>query len=275
MSQRLAFTIVDPPASEPAAEPLVLGRAVGSYCERPPAAVLRPHFYRTWIHRLPSEGAPPKAIVPDGYADLQWIDGALRIAGPDREAEIESIPAGATVIGLRFRPASIMNWLDVPAAQIVNARMPLEIFWGAAARDLADWVSEASSPEGVAQRLEMALAQRASITRAPDDLGSSIFRLLNTYRNPGACTAERLPEILGLSERTLRRRCREAFGYGPKTLDRILRFQRFFRLSRGAEPGRIAGLAAAVGYADQAHLTREARRLAGMTPATIVDQFSR
>ena len=55
-------------------------------------------------------------------------------------------------------------------------------------------------------------------------------------------------------------------GYGPKTLDRVLRFQRFLR--RAGE-GDLARTAAELGYADQAHLTRECVRLSGVTPARL------
>ncbi len=82
-----------------------------------------------------------------------------------------------------------------------------------------------------------------------------------------------LRDRLGISERSLRRRCHEAFGYGPKTLDRILRFQRFLRLAAAGEEAALSGLAAAAGYADQAHLTREVRRLSGLTPAAILGQL--
>lgn len=70
---------------------------------------------------------------------------------------------------------------------------------------------------------------------------------------------------LGMSERTLRRRFDESFGYGPKTLDRILRCQRFLWLANRSA-GSTAILAAEAGYSDQAHLIRECRRLTGSTP---------
>src|SRR5205085_1135534 len=80
-------------------------------------------------------------------------------------------------------------------------------------------------------------------------------------QNPHAKNMVRgLIDEFGWSERTLRRRCHEAFGYGPKTLERILRFQRFLRsLSNGRAP--LSVLAIEAGYADQAHLAREVRRL--------------
>jgi AraC-like DNA-binding protein len=73
---------------------------------------------------------------------------------------------------------------------------------------------------------------------------------------------------LGIGDRQLRRRFLDAVGYGPKTLERILRFQRFLRLA-GADPD-LARLAVEAGYADQAHLTRECTRLAGLPPAQLL-----
>ncbi len=80
--------------------------------------------------------------------------------------------------------------------------------------------------------------------------------------------AEVLAPQLGLSERQMRRRCHAAAGYGPKTLQRVLRFRRFVRrLDEGA--GDLARIAYDTGYADQAHLTRECGRLAGLPPAAL------
>jgi hypothetical protein len=61
---------------------------------------------------------------------------------------------------------------------------------------------------------------------------------------------------------------RDAVGYGPKTLQRILRFQRAlaeFRSGRGTSGG-LGQVAAAAGDADQADLTRETWRLTGVSP---------
>jgi AraC-like DNA-binding protein len=75
-------------------------------------------------------------------------------------------------------------------------------------------------------------------------------------------------ERLGLSERQLHRRCLVLFGYGPKTLGRVLRFDRAVALARGGTA--FADVAAAAGYADQAHLSREVRALAGVPLSTLV-----
>ena len=79
---------------------------------------------------------------------------------------------------------------------------------------------------------------------------------------------------LGTSERSLRRRCHELFGYGPKTFARILRFQRFIARVHARTRLPLSTLATACGYADQAHLSREVRRLTGLTPRAVIAQFA-
>ena len=60
---------------------------------------------------------------------------------------------------------------------------------------------------------------------------------------------------------------------GFKTLDRVLRFQRFFRLAaRPEEKHNLADIADRAGYADQAHMTREVRRMSGITAGEFVAQ---
>jgi AraC-like DNA-binding protein len=70
-------------------------------------------------------------------------------------------------------------------------------------------------------------------------------------------------DALGVSERQLHRRCLAHFGYGPKTVQRVLRFQDAVALARLDRP--LARVAAEAGYADQAHLARDVKALAGVT----------
>jgi AraC-like DNA-binding protein len=89
-------------------------------------------------------------------------------------------------------------------------------------------------------------------------------------RDPAART-EDVAGALGLSERQLRRRCHAAVGYGPKTLQRVLRFQRFVRrVDASAATLDLAAAAADAGYADQPHLTRECVALSGLSPTALL-----
>ena len=121
----------------------MLAQAAGSHRERPVEGALQDHFTCVWVHQLPRPDVHPAVVVPDGCIDLEWIDGALRIAGPDRAPKIERLAAGATVVGFRFRPAAATAWLGLPASETVDRRIPLEAFWGADARRVAAQATEA------------------------------------------------------------------------------------------------------------------------------------
>jgi AraC-like DNA-binding protein len=77
---------------------------------------------------------------------------------------------------------------------------------------------------------------------------------------------------VGWSDRHLTNRFRAEVGLRPKETARVARFD---RARRSLHPGTlIAEVAAAHGYADQSHLVREFRALAGCTPSEwIADQF--
>jgi AraC-like DNA-binding protein len=148
--------------------------------------------------------------------------------------------------------------------------VPLDAVWSADGARIAERVGEAATP--AAQLRALAAAVREQLGQPPDGL----------VRAAATGVAR---ERLGIGDRQLRRRFADAVGYGPKTLERIVRFQRFLRLAQtddaahraaptiaGAEAARpdLARLAFEAGYADQAHLTRECTRLAGLPPAALL-----
>ena len=101
----------------------------------------------------------------------------------------------------------------------------------------------------------------AAAERDPDPLVVAAARRLGT---DGVGVVAR---DLAISERQLRRRFHVGAGFGPKTLARVLRFRRFVAAIDGGRTD-LAALAFEAGYADQAHLTRETKRLAGLPPAS-------
>jgi methylphosphotriester-DNA--protein-cysteine methyltransferase len=96
----------------------------------------------------------------------------------------------------------------------------------------------------------------------PDRLVRAAITALD---RPGARVAE-VADDLGLSARQLQRRVAEAVGYGPKALARILRFRRLQTLAVRQPAEALVDLALDAGYADQAHMTAEVTRLAGLSP---------
>jgi AraC-like DNA-binding protein len=222
----------------------------------------------TWQRTVAADGR--QRVLPDGCVDLVWRDGALNVAGPDTGAWMSPVGPGAAIVGLRFRPGAAGSALGLPASELRDMRVALEDVWGRAALELADRLGEA--PDAGAQRriLEEAIVERRAAMDEPDGLVLDATRALGRPRSRVRAVGDRL----GLSDRQLLRRFRVAVGYGPKTLDRVLRFQRFLAGAGGVAGGddSLARLAAELGYADQAHLTRECVRLSGLTPGALVQR---
>ena len=250
---------------------LVLSGAAGGYREFGPAAALERHFQCSWSN-APARDRPARlAVVPDGCVDIVWVDGELSVAGPDVAVAVSPITPDSTFVGMRFRPGAAHRWLGLPMSEIVGSRVALAELWGARAHEIARRIGDASTIAERMRVMETAFCRRASdLEPPPPDMGFVFNALRTQSAGPGMAI---ILDRLDISPRTLRRRCQEAFGYGPKTLDRILRFQRFLGLARQAETPRLADLAFEAGYADQPHLTREVRRLSGFSPAAIVSQL--
>jgi len=140
-------------------------------------------------------------------------------------------------------------------------RVPLGGLLKGAARELPATLR----PAEAAGRL-LDTAGRLIADSSPDHAVNTAVDLL---RDPAART-EDVAARVDLSERQFRRRAHAAIGYGPKTLQKILRFQRFVRLVDAAqEPVDLADAAARLGYADQPHLTRDCAALSGLTPTAL------
>ncbi|MEU8622241.1 AraC family transcriptional regulator [Streptomyces sp. NPDC048623] len=196
-----------------------------------------------------------RPVLPDGCMDLIWADGRLLVAGPDTMAYVPESPA-AHYAGVRFAPGEAPGVLGVEASVLRDERVGLGELWGArAARRLADEVTGAADR---AAALEDLVLRRAAAAPAPDPLLRAVVSRLRAGLPVGAAADE-----VGLGVRQLHRRSLAAFGYGPKTLARILRLQRALALVTAGVPA--AEAAYRTGCVDQAHLAREMRALTGLT----------
>ncbi|WP_240805320.1 helix-turn-helix domain-containing protein [Streptomyces sp. A1547] len=205
-------------------------------------------------------GAPGGPVLPDGCMDLLWVDGRLLVAGPDTGPHpVGEVGGGAygPVSGLRFAPGTAPALLGVPAHELRDRRVELTDLWpGPEVRGLAERTSAYEDPGAGLERLARSRADRSS---PPDPLAARVAAGLRAGASVAAVAA-----AVGLGARQLHRRSLDAFGYGPRTLGRVLRLQRALELARRGLPQ--AEVAYRAGYADQAHLAREVRALAGTTP---------
>lgn len=218
------------------------------YAERPsrlPGVVV-------WRHDVGPAGSTSR-VLPDGCLDLMWCDGELLVAGPDTTAQLAESPPGARWAALRFPSGVAPGILGVPAAALRDRRVPLADLWSPAAVRAFDHADPVAALEHLA----------ASRWVAPDPLVTAVAARLRAGVTVAAVAA-----ATGLSARQLHRRCEVAFGYGPKLLARILRLQRALARARSGRP--FAAVAADLGYADQAHLSRDVKELAGVPLSRLI-----
>jgi AraC-like DNA-binding protein len=194
--------------------------------------------------------------------DVIWWrrTGELGVAGPDTRPHLTELIAGEELAAVRFRPGTAAPVLGLPADAIRDDRVPLRDLWGPAADTLAETLATAAAPESV---LQDAVMRHLSSAPTPDPAIPVMIASLTA-----SCSVRETADRLGFSERQLRRRSLAACGYGPKTLQRILRFQRALTLARRHEP--YADVAQLAGYADQAHLANEVREFAGVSLTELV-----
>ncbi|MGW3075025.1 helix-turn-helix domain-containing protein [Kitasatospora sp. NPDC001132] len=204
---------------------------------------------------LPVRAAPALPVLPDGCMDLLWTEGRLLVAGPDSHAFHPDPALRGPWAGVRFHPGAAPALLGVPAHELLDRRVELADLWpSSAVRRLTERIDAAPDPAAALEALALRLAAEA---RPEDPLVRAVAASLAAGRSVAATA-----ETVGLGARQLHRRSLAAFGYGPKTLARILRMQRALALARGGVP--LADTAARTGYADQAHLARDVRQLAGL-----------
>ncbi|ATG53399.1 AraC family transcriptional regulator [Brachybacterium ginsengisoli] len=228
------------------------------YRELPAPGGLGPLVSCVWEHE--ADVSRGRRIDPDGCVDLIWLaEQELVVAGPDTSAHEVLLPAGRRSSGIRLRPGAAAAVLGLPASELRDLRVPLEQVWGTGAGRLVEDLA-AASPRRRLELLAAAVSQRRA---SPDGLVAAAAQRLG---RPRARVAE-VAADLGVTERTLHRRTVHAVGYGPKLLARVTRLQRL-----RASPGRTsAERALGAGYAHQAHMNDEVRRLTGITAVRFLE----
>lgn len=236
------------------------------YAEWPAQCSPRGSVACLWASR-PTETSSGR-VLPDACIDIIWDGTSLFVAGPDTGPVPIIARDGQFFAGLRFLPGRAPGFLGVPASELLDSRVPLADLWGKDPADrLSDRLASAASPAAAASILDHAVADRAPRTPPPDPLVDALVAMYATTPPASDRAVQFASRAMSVGERRLHRHCRAAVGYGPKMLERVLRFQRARRIARDTRS--LALVAALAGYADQAHLTRESRCLAGTTPSDL------
>jgi AraC-like DNA-binding protein len=239
-----------------------------SYVEVAPPADLRPFVRAFWWRTREAPAAARTVgavsevrVLPDGCADLlidgdrvRWVGTMTRARVVEERAQGEESP----LFGVRFQPGALAAFVRAPLHEVTDEHVPFDALGARFARPVAAEPTFAAHVKPLTQAL-----RQVSPTSSP------LLRL--TGRLAGQTRVDALLAATGWSARTLERRFLDALGVTPKQHLRYLRFEEALAAVRRGE--RLAELALAAGYADQAHFSREFRRFVGLSPRAYRDGF--
>ncbi len=210
------------------------------------------------LHETPMSCGSPAA--PDSIA---WAGSIVH--GPQSSYYLAGPKPRGGAIGVAFRPGGAGALLGASMSDLAEHHVSLETLWGPRGVDLHHRLLEAAKPQEALRILELSLRRQIHRALLIHPAIAQALVLHPGDESPSARVAH-VQRASGYSPRHFIALFRAAVGLKPKHYYRIRRFN--FALRRlAADPGRPLGdIAALAGYADQAHLTREFRELAGIAP---------
>jgi AraC-like DNA-binding protein len=228
-----------------------------AYAEHAPAPAARKELPQDRVSLIVNLGAP-FTVAGERFGSF--------VAPVDDRPALTAFEATARGIQIDLRPYAARAVLGLPLDELHGAlAVDLGALLGRRAAELEERLDALPGEAARFALLDTLLVPRLAPATPPPDLLHAWTRLQTTG---GRARIGAIASELGCSRRHLAARFREHVGVPPKTVARIVRFRRAVALLRGGvEP---AAAAHACGYADQPHLNREFRALAGATPVTFL-----
>lgn len=252
---------------------------IGAYRELPAPARLARIVDVAWVHRAPDSAMlayPGYLVLPEPAVSLCFAcqrdahgrvsAPELLLVGPVRTPRAYLPERKRCMAGVRIHPEWCRNILGIDPRDHVDA---LDDFATIRPREgrrlLAELCATRSSPESL--RCLLGFVEGQSRRHLPNSVALLAHRGLQSLRRrPCADELYLVADALGISARHFRRVVVEACGLPPRDYARLERFRGVLRDADATDKPHWADLAALHGYADQPHLSREARRLAGLPP---------
>ena len=251
------------------------------YYEFDPAPALARHVTSYWAFR--ARGGAPRThrLWPDGCVTLAWILPAggrplAVLTGPHLESRDVGVEPDTAYWGVRFWPDAGGAVTGIAGPELRDLSVPAPRALQAGLDQLAAGLA-GSAPSAEQARATAALdAMLLPLVRAARPLDDAVRRaVLAIVAARGDAPISEIATAIGLGERQLQRRFREAVGLTPKQFARIRRMREAAAgVLRGQARG-WAGIAADLGFADQSHLIHEFSQLTGLTPVAFEDRLRR
>jgi AraC-like DNA-binding protein len=193
------------------------------------------------------------------------------VAGLGERSSYVAAAGAASCVQVNVTPLGAHTLFGLPMHELANEVVPLEAALPRRLRGLADELEDAVGWEARFDLLDAMLRSRLTDARQPAPEVAWAWKILEETR--GNAPIGWICDRLGRSRRHLAARFREQVGLPPKTVARIMRFDRAVTLLARPE-AELACVAFECGYYDQAHMNRDFREFAGASPTTFMRRLT-
>jgi AraC-like DNA-binding protein len=185
---------------------------------------------------------------------------------------IDALP-NSSMIGAHFKPGGAGPFAGVPAHEVTDQVLDLEMLWGRDAWTLRDHLLEAREPKTRFQVLEDFLTN--CLRRGPflnHRRKRALFAVQQFLANAHPLCIRGVVNQLGISHKHFINEFRREVGLTPKLFCRIQRFHEVISRIGDHRPVCWADLAYSCGYADQSHFIHDFRAFSGLNPSLYLDR---
>jgi AraC-like DNA-binding protein len=237
-----------------------------SLARNEPCAALAPFVDFTWILRWDLRGQEPheQTILPHPNVNLGFETTGAGIFGVDRKLFTRTLSGQGKALGVRFRPGGFRPFWHAPVSQLTDRVIPAMQLFGLAAEHTRKLIMDADTD---AEMIAQAEAMLTAVLPQPDpatDRAAELVALV--IADPGLRRVDQLAEASGQSARGLQRLFSDYVGVSPKWVMRRSRLHEAALRADSGDPLDWAQLAIDLGYADQAHLSRDFAATLGVSP---------
>lgn len=263
--------------SQPAIEPGILypqlSRQRFDYQRHVPEPSLAPFLENIWTVTwdLPPDRPFTAQVLPYPSVNCSVTNEGADVTGVTRRRYDRHLTGSGYVVGARFRPGCFRPFLSYPASRLTDTAVPIADVLGRDTTALQQAVAEAP---GLSERVGLLTRFLLEDLPAPDAQADALARLVSEVAaRVEIIRVSQLAALAGVNERRLHRLFVDYVGAAPKWV--IMRCRLQDAAARAAADPEVdwGELAAELGFADQAHLTRAFSQVIGTPPGAYVAQL--
>lgn len=230
-----------------------------------PSSDLAPFVEHYWTVEWNLSEPRVRETLPHPVVHIVLEDGKATLAGPTTRRFTVELKGSGRAFGVKFHPGGFRPFAEGPLSAYADRTVELGEVFGAHAQGIATRALAQVDHRATIAELEAFLRARDARENETSALMARIAARMAVDRE--ITRIEQIAQAFSIGLRTLQRQFRDHVGVSPKWV--IQRYRLHEALARIDEGGVIdwAALALALGYADQAHLIRDFKKIVGRTPA--------